>query len=67
MVLDDHIEAIVHILHMFSWIGQAIIVVQTHIHEKVFLGESSIQCVWTREKPFTNWDYKHSPEVCSFS
>jgi hypothetical protein len=37
MVLDDQLQVIAHILHMLSWVGQAIIVAQTHIHGKVVL------------------------------
>ena len=52
MVLDDQIQAAMYILHMFHWVDQAFIVVQTHIHGKVVLRESSLQYVFVqRRKP----------------
>ena len=43
MVLNDQLQATAHILHMFHWVDQAIIIIQTHIHGKVVIKESSVQ------------------------
>jgi len=40
-VLDDQIQATVYILYMFSWVDQAIIVVQTRFHGNIVFRESS--------------------------
>jgi len=62
MVLDDQLQVTAHILHMFPWVDQAIIVFQTHIHgKKSHKGVECSICVWTNEKPSTDGDYKHSP------
>ena len=46
MVLDDQLQVTAHILHMFPWVDQAIIVFQTHIHGKKVIKESSVQYVF---------------------